>query len=92
MDIKILGKCPYCGGHTTTGEGLACVLVYGSDGEIIWEGDIGEESCLGSWEGDWEDLDAYQDDSCDWRQRIGDAGYEDAKERARQMARCERED
>lgn len=90
---QVLGKCPRCGGHTTTGDGGAAEVETGIDGEVLWEGDVGEEACIGSWDGHWEDyydLPESERDGCGWWQVVGDVdGQEAARGRYRAQVRAE---
>jgi len=93
--VDMLGRCPRCGGNTQCGEGLVAQVVCGID-DVIWDGDLGEEYCVGSFEGEWEDYCDQPDEECGgcgWRQRIGDVdGYDDAVAIAKAEAACEMAD
>lgn len=78
-EVKCVSKCPQCGGEVDGSQEMATEIVWGSDDNILWEGDIGEEVCIG----------ANGETGCGWWHQIGDvAGYNDAKERARAAARA----
>ena len=90
--VECVGRCPRCGGHTSTGNGMTTQLVYDDDG-IIWEGDIGTESCTGDYDGPWAgylELGEAERTGCTWSQRIGDVdAYDRAEAQARRSARAE---
>ena len=89
---EYLGRCPRCGGHTSMEEGMTTQLIYDQDG-VIWEGDIGSETCTGSYDGPWRgylEVPLSERTGCQWSHRIGDVeGYEKAEAQARRSARAE---